>query len=68
MPGGYTTGSGVSCSGSSTFTCTVSTSGTGGIIGYVDLPLACGSSVTATVTSAAADPDPSNNSRSRSLC
>lgn len=69
VPGSVSPGSGVSCSGSGTLTCRVSTAGTGGIIGFVDVPIDAGCpSVSASVSSSVTDPNPGDNARSRTLC
>lgn len=62
-------GDGVTCEGSGTVTCRVAATGTGGLIGFVELEFADGCpQVVASVASTVDDPDPASNSRSRALC
>jgi hypothetical protein len=62
-------GDGVTCEGSGTVTCRVAATGTGGLIGFVELDFADGCpQVVASVASTVDDPDPASNTGSRGLC
>jgi hypothetical protein len=69
VPGAVLPGDGVTCEGSGTVTCRVAATGTGGLIGFVELEFADGCpQVVASVASTVDDPDPASNRASRGLC
>jgi hypothetical protein len=68
-PGAVLPGDGVTCEGGGTVTCRVAATGTGGLIGFVELEFADGCpQVVASVASTVDDPDPASNRASRGLC
>jgi hypothetical protein len=69
VPGQHFEGDGVTCEGGAVLTCRVAASGTGELLGFVEVAVADGCpDVVASVSSSAEDPDPESNSVTAGLC